>query len=338
MRFLEKMNKNKTNTIKYAILLLITMAIAGCSEITSPEDFTAPETPLNFVLLGGGDGQAYFRWERNIEPDFKEYRIYRAVNINSFSLLVSLTQSEYVDRFLNYDSVYYYYITAVDFSGNESNPTNIVDVQPLNISAPQPPSRIIVGGLNNPSQGIMQIKVSWTPPDIGDLKNYLVYRGSDSLFTPSAATFIDSTNIAVIVDPGIQMNQKYFYKIVAVDKGNKISLPSKANSDVVLESPQLVAPANNTRFVNPKTLKWNTVPNAVDYEVFVGDGPLSGAFWSSGKTKLSEFSYNGPALQSSKVYYWWVVVYSKDKIRLDNGLELPAEINSYSLVNSFFGE
>ena len=331
----------KRMRIRTALLIIgiFSMFLIGCSEITAPEDAFPPDTPQNFVLLGGGDGQAHFRWEKNIEIDFKAYRLYRSINnITSFSLWVQIYQVEYVDRFLDYDSTYYYYLTAIDNAGNESLRTNIIDVQPLNISAPQPPSKVNVSGYNNPLQGIQEIKISWVPPDIGDLKNYLVYRGANSSFEPDATSFLDSTNIAVYSDRLVQLNQEYFYKIIAVDLGLKTSLPSTAASDLVLSSPALISPANNTRFGTPRILKWQSVTDAVDYVVYVGNGPFSDVIWSSGKVKLTEIPYTGPTLQSGKVYYWWVGVYSKDKVRFEDGSEIPAQINSYSLVNSFFAE
>ena len=332
----------KVRNIKSFILftyVFFTIVVVGCSEITAPEDTFPPERPRNFTLIGGGDGQAHFRWERNGEIDLKEYRLFRSINnLDSFNLLVSLKQAEYVDRFLEYDTTYYYYLTAIDNAGNESLPTNIIDIQPLNISAPQPPSRLNVSGYNNPQQGTQEIQLSWVPPDIGDLKNYLVYRGPDSTFTPNASTFIDSTNIAIYIDRFVQLNQKYYYKVIAVDKGQKFSLPSKAYYDVVLSSPVLISPANNTRFGTPRTFKWESISGAVNYVVFVGNGPFSDIIWSSGKTKQTEVTYSGPALQISQVYYWWVGVYSKDKIKFEDGSELPAQINSYSVVNSFFAE
>lgn len=335
-------NGNKTIRLKILLLLLfgfVTLSFFSCSEITAPADTFPPETPKFFTLIGGGDGQAHFRWEKNFEPDLKTYRLFRSVNnISSFKLLVEIRQPEYVDRFLYYDTTYYYYLTAIDNAGNESLPTNIIDIQPLNLSAPQPPSRINVSGFNSPLQGALEINVSWTPPDIGDLKNYLIYRGADSTFVPGASTFIDSTNIAFYVDRLVQLNQKYHYKIIAVDKGYKMSLPSKSSNDLILSSPVLVSPANNTRFGTPYLFKWDGVTSAVDYVVFVGNGPFSDVIWSSGKTKVTEINYSGPTLQSSKVYYWWVGVYSKDKVKFDDGSEIPAQINSYSLINSFFGE
>jgi hypothetical protein len=323
----------------YVLLVMMLTFITSCSEITSPEDVFPPATPRNFTLIGGGDGQAHFRWEKNIEIDLKGYRLYRSVNnINDFKVLVEIIQTEYVDRFLEYDSVYYYYLTAIDFTGNESGPTNIIDIQPLNLSAPQPPSRIIVSGYNSPVQGALEMRISWTPPDIGDLKNYYVYRGSDSSFIPGPSSFVDSSNIALYFDRTLQLNTDYYYKIIAIDRGFKESLPSKAVKDKILSSPALVSPANNTRFGAPYIFKWDPVNNAVHYEVFVGNAPFSDVFWSSGKITATEFAYSGPAFQTSKVYYWWVGVYSKEKIIFEDGSELPAQVNAYSLINSFFSE
>lgn len=331
--------KIKIIKILFFPTILLLISVFGCSEITAPQDTFAPATPRNFTLLGGGDGQVHFRWERNNEPDLKEYRLYQSINnINSFSFLVSLIQTEYVDRFLEYDTTYYYYLTTIDNAGNESLPTSIIDVQPLNISAPQPPSRLNVSGINNLQQGLQELRLSWVPPDIGDLKNYIVYRSADSSFTPDESTFIDSTNIAIYIDRFVQVNQKYYYKVIAVDKGKKVSLPSKPGKDIILSSPVLISPSNNTRFGDPKILKWAVVTDAVDYEVFVGNGPFSDVIWSSGKTKQTEVLYSGTPLQTSKVYYWWVGAYSKEKVIFEDGSEIPAQINSYSLVNSFFVE
>lgn len=339
INFINERKNRKSKIYLLLILSLVTFPLISCSEITAPADVFPPDSPKNFILIGGGDGQVHFRWEKNTEIDIQAYQLYRSINnIDSFKLLASLNQTEFLDRFLEYDSTYYYYLTAIDFAGNESLPTNIIDIQPLNLSAPQPPSRLLVQGYNNSLLGALEVGISWIPPDIGDLKNYMIYRGLDSSFVPDVLSFLDSTDIAIYVDKSVQINQRYYYKITAVDKGFKISLPSKAGTDIILSSPILVSPANNSRFGDPRTFKFEAVSNAVNYEVFVGNGPFSDVFWSSGKITNTEISYNGAALESSRVYYWWVGVYSKDKNKFEDGTEFPAQVNSYSLVNNFFAE
>ena len=95
-----------------------------CAEITAPDDLDAPASPANFVLIGGGDGQAHFRWAKNSEPDFDKYIVFRSIQtIDSFEKIAEIRDNEYLDRFLSYELVYYYYIIAVDYIGNESEPT-----------------------------------------------------------------------------------------------------------------------------------------------------------------------------------------------------------------------
>ena len=324
---------------KSLIILSFSLMIFSCTEVVAPEDITPPATPVNFTLLGGGDGQVRLRWSSNVEADFDFYRLYRDVNnTNSFTLLVQLTQIDYLDRFLEYDSTYYYYLTAIDKAGNESKPTSIIDVQPLNVSAPQPPMFLVASGLNNPLQSLLQINLTWTPPDIGDLLRYKIYRSNDSDFVANTSTLIDSTNIATYFDPFLPTNTKYFYKIVAVDKGFKESLPSKSSGDMILTSPVIITPANQTRFVAPRIFDWEAVENAVSYVVFVGRAPFSDIIWTSPKTTNTEIQYAGSPLVSSQVYYCWVGSYSRNKIKLENGSEISAQVNSYSTVNSFFSE
>lgn len=329
-----------TLRLLFAITSVIgVLLFSSCSEIIAPEDNMPPAKPANFTLLGGGDGQVRLRWSRNAEVDFDFYRLYRSVNnINNFTSLVQLIQVEYLDRFLEYDSTYYYYLTAVDKAGNESEETSIIDVQPLNVSAPQPPMFVIASGLNNPLQNIREIRINWTPPDIGDLLRYKIYRSNDSDFVANSNTLIDSTSIATYFDPLLQSNTKYYYKVIAVDKGFKESMPSKVNGDLILFSPQLISPANQTLFGDPRIFNWDSVANAVSYVVFVGRGPFSDIIWTSENTINTEIQYNGPTLAPSQVYYWWVGAYSRGNILLENGIEVPASVNSYSTVNSFFSE
>jgi fibronectin type 3 domain-containing protein len=325
--------------IKLILIPVTLLAFISCSEIIAPEDITPPQIPANFTLLGGGDGQVRLRWSSNTEVDFGNYRIYRSVNNTlNFVKLVDLLQTEYLDRFLEYDSTYYYYLTALDKAGNESLPTSIIDVQPLNIAAPQPPTYLIAQGNNNPLQSTIGIRLTWTPPDIGDLLRYRIYRSNDSDFVANSTTFIDSTIIATYFDQNIPLNTKYFYKIIAVDKGLKVSMASKSSGDLILSSAELVSPANQTRFSDPKVFDWDPVAGAVSYTVYVGRGPFSDIIWTSDKTSDSEISYAGPDLVSTQVYYWWVGAYSRKNIYLENNLKVPAQVNSYSSVNSFFSE
>lgn len=319
-----------------ALLIFILLA---CSEVLAPSDTTPPSTPLNFTLLGGGDGQARFRWTKNTEQDFKGYILYRSIeNLNNFIVIVETIQNEYLDRFLEYDSVYYYYITAKDGAGNESDPSPIISIQPLNIAPPVEPTFLLASGSNIPVVDIKEIVLKWLPPDIGDLREYIIYRGLEKQFEVNTSSYLGTSPIATFRDKNVDLNMTYYYKVVAVDKGDKYSLPSKPSNDMVLSSPQIVSPSNQSIFTSPFLFEWMRVENAEAYEVYVGNGPFSDVFWHSEKTQNLKMMYSGPQFTSSKVYYWWVAVYSRENIILENGIIIPAEINSYSSINSFFSE
>lgn len=343
---MKRSNSNLTNSLNVinrqlviitSVLLLL--LLFACSDESTTPDTTGPATPSNFILLGGGDGQARFRWTKTNEPDLQFYRLYRSVNNTySFSIHVETVQLEYLDRFLSYDSTYYYYLVGVDFAENQSLPTNIIDVQPLNISAPQPPSFLLANAKNNPIENRKSIILSWLPPDAGDLSYYKIYRGTQQDFIVNSSSLLDSTLIGTYFDVATEINKRYYYKVSAIDFGKKESLPSASNSDLILSSPTLISPSNFSKFTSPYKFQWNVVDSAKAYKVFLGNSPFSDVFWESQKIEKNETNYTGGKLESSRVYYWWVGTYSKEITIVDNGTEVEAQINSYSNIGSFSGE
>lgn len=332
---------NLLGPIGYRCLFIGLVVLTGlsCSEIVQPEDAAPPAVPANFTLIGGGDGEATFRWTANTEPDFDRYRVYRAVdNPVSFAKLVELRQTQYVDRFLDYTTVYYYYVVAVDFAGNESTPSPVIDVQPLNISSPPQPTNLVVSGTNNPLLGRQEINLVWFPPNISDLKNYRLFRGQTPNFPAADSTLLDSTTVSVYTDRAVQPGIFYYYRVVAVDRGFKISPAGVADGDRILNAPSLISPANQTVFSPPFVFSWAPVTQAVAYQIFLGEAPLTNILWVSGKTNETQGTYAGPPLVAGRIYYWWVVTFSRDRIVREDGTILDAPVNSTSLVNRFFVE
>ena len=175
-------------------------------------------------------------------------------------------------------------------------------------------------------------------PDADNVNSFKIYRGTFPKFEVNSASLIDSTFIGTYFDNFAQMNSRYYYKITAVDFGNKESLPSVANSDLILNSTQLQTPSNLSKFTAPFKFQWTAVDSAVAYKVFVGNSPFADVIWESVKVQSNETTYNGSTLTTSKVYYWWVGSYSREKIIVDNGNEIEPQINSYSMIGSFVGE
>lgn len=104
----------------------------GCEKkvyVVEP-DTTPPSSPKG-VYSVTGDSAVYIYWEPNDEKDFYTYRIYWAPELDGdipepddyFEFMASTKNSYYTDRDVKNGHTYYYIITAVDYSGNESNPS-----------------------------------------------------------------------------------------------------------------------------------------------------------------------------------------------------------------------
>lgn len=318
-------------------IIALPLLYFACSKITAPADVQAPVTPAAFILLGGGDGEARFRWAPNSELDLKSYLIYRAVGVPAnFSRIAEIQENEYVDRFLAYDSTYFYYLTAIDYAGNESTPSGVLDVQPVNISSPPAPTAVSVYGSNNPSLDQISFRVTWIPPTISDLAYFRIYRSSSPGFSADATTLLDSTAVSLFEDGAVTAGDLYYYKVTCVDLGGRASVASVANFDRILDKVALLTPGNRTVQTGAISFSWQPVVNAVGYRVFVGRAPLSNIIWSSKTVTGQQLNYTGSALPSDAIYYWWVGAFSKAPGLDQTGTPVEPDVNSTSEIWSFF--
>ncbi|MBZ5609280.1 MAG: hypothetical protein LAP38_13535 [Acidobacteriia bacterium] len=100
--------------------------VAGPVAIT-PKDIFPPAVPAG-LTASAGIGSVELAWERNTEPDFKEYRISRSEEAGQFvQIAAGLEAPSYSDRNVESGKHYRYRIVAVDQSGNASEPCNPVE-------------------------------------------------------------------------------------------------------------------------------------------------------------------------------------------------------------------
>jgi hypothetical protein len=93
--------------------------ITGPVEIT-PEDIFPPVVPTGLTATAGINA-IELAWERNSEKDFKEYRVYRAVEDGPFAKVAEgLTGPNYSDHQVESGKHYKYAVSAVDELGHES--------------------------------------------------------------------------------------------------------------------------------------------------------------------------------------------------------------------------
>lgn len=107
----------------YALLLVPALLFVGCGD----DETTAPDTapPLAPVLTGANEegGLIAVWWEENTEPDLAGYYLY--LEQDGTTRLVNSTpiSNAYATIQATPDSPLHVFVTAVDWSGNESSPS-----------------------------------------------------------------------------------------------------------------------------------------------------------------------------------------------------------------------
>jgi hypothetical protein len=111
-----------------AVLAGLVLIFVSCEKkvyVYEP-DTTPPSSPKGLYSVTG-DRSVTIYWERNDEKDFSKYRIYWSLDPHSaFTFLASTTLPWYDDINLTNGTTYYYIVTAVDFSGNESDNSKMI--------------------------------------------------------------------------------------------------------------------------------------------------------------------------------------------------------------------
>ena len=181
-------------------------------EIIVSSDTNAPMPPTGLSATPGNSTVA-LDWNDNNESDLSGYNVYRSLTSGSaYSKLNSslITISNYTDNGANGARTYYYVVTAVDTSWNESNDSSEVTATPTDTIPPSAPTGLSASGGNG------TVTLNWNDNSESDLDGYNIYRSTTSgsgyakvngsLLTSSA--YIDNT---------VTNGTTYYYVVTALD-------------------------------------------------------------------------------------------------------------------------
>jgi hypothetical protein len=109
---------------KYSVVALAENAesLPSASDTVIPGDIFAPAVPVKLTAIAGV-GSIELAWDRGMEPDLKNYRVYR----NDMPVGDVETPS-FSDRQLTSGATYRYAVSAIDQTGNESGRSATVEV------------------------------------------------------------------------------------------------------------------------------------------------------------------------------------------------------------------
>lgn len=296
---------------------LMLLAGVGCG--TTGPDTTPPAAPTGFGRIGGGDGENRFGWQRSREKDVAGYRMYRAEDdpAANYQAIATISRDSvaYTDRNLDYTIQFYYKLTAFDDSGNESPATPPILAIAANMTAPAVPTNVNAVGQNLLTPA--SISVSWSANAEADLAEYWVFR---AITTPSPYT---GTPVAIIPrgstsfdDTTVTVGTRYYYRVLAVDKGGLKSPGSQSTevTDVALPPATLAAPGNNATAASlTPEFRWLAVPNATGYKLIIYAD--AGGFTQHGTayagSPATSIIYAGTPLISGRTYYWRIATTTK---------------------------
>lgn len=104
----------------------------GFAKVTFVDDTTPPAAPTNLAATGG-EGVVDLTWDDNTESDLAGYNVYRSTTSGSGYSQINgslVTSSSYSDSNVTGGTTYFYVVTAVDNSSNESANSNEASATP----------------------------------------------------------------------------------------------------------------------------------------------------------------------------------------------------------------
>ncbi len=301
----------------FLFILFLSVIIAGCgrqANINQAADSVPPAVPDGLRIAYASDGLIALEWQNNVEADLSGYNIYRSTDSLSFSNIGFTSNNYYFDDSLNYNTTYYYKITAVNISKMESQPTSVISAKPINRYPPSAPRGLSINARNY--EGKLSVYLSWIPNSEGDIAGFNIYKGVSNSFTADSSTFIGFTNNINFSDTlNLSLYTHYYYRIKAVDKGGLLSDPTYIVNDEIYGMPQAVFPQDGaqTNYFNNFLIKAIAEPAA--YQIIVQDNVYFGQFWS---TQFSSsivndtisVNFNPTYLDANYTYYWRIATYS----------------------------
>jgi len=273
-------------------------------------DTTPPAKPQN-LSAQPGDALVDLYWSTNIEPDLASYTVYWGTQPGVYPNVISgVTQPNRQVTGLTNGVRYYFAVSAVDTSGNESQKSiersavpngTIPDTTP-----PDPPVNLVCQG------GNQVVNCTWSPNLETDLHHYNIRWGTAHGVYGSPINTGTVTNYQII---GLTNGITYYIVVTAVDTSNNESnysqevtaVPTAGGGDTTPPNPPtgLSVTATGDGSVD---LSWNanTEPDFWGYKLYYG---TSSRNYTTTLNLGNRLSYQVTGLTNGTTYYFALTAY-----------------------------
>ena len=291
----------------YLLLLsLLIISVAACSKTEDPATVTKadPHIPVQ-VRADAGDKQITLDWQ--MVGSAATYNIYciadpgNTYNPNNKPSTATMKAGTKITQVggenivsapititgLNNGITYWFAISCVDDSANESDLSNPINAVPISPARPLAPENV------RANAGNASVTVTWTP--VAGVDHYLLYCywneglsaiGEGTITIPGGAShlqIVDSTTINWIIgedagvtpNPGLKNGRTYYFWLFAINGGGVSSGSSFFASAVPNTAYPPTAPVVTDVTAGNKeiTVTWNKVtasPDVASYNIYIG--------------------------------------------------------------------
>lgn len=208
----------------------------------------APPVDVRAGMIDGGTVEV--TWPVSVENDAAGYHVYRSPGVDDQASLSRLTQRPlgllqtlFRDTTLpSGRGAWFYRVSAIDRSGNESKPSNAASIIVEDRSAPPAPSGLTAEFLRNRT-----VRLRWQSPDRPrDFQTFIIMRKKLVGGAPDVATRINTADVqetsfidAGEAGEGFQEGATYRYWVSAADSTRNVSNPIMV--DIII--PRLTPPS-----------------------------------------------------------------------------------------------
>lgn len=244
----------------------------------SIDDITPPAIPSDFIAvsqidninLPSNDMIIDLSWTQNTETDFSHIVLSRSTDNIIFTFVDNILTNTYSDINIFENTTYFYRISSVDKSGNESGYSFASVSTPVSSVLPLNPKNFSV----YPSDE--NVSLVWDSPDIdlGNLNSYLIIYSllkSDGSISETETISVSNQTLSKKIT-GLQNGKNYEFKISTVDDKGRISEGlSKIvtpNNDPAPPDPDYISVNESGSDSGPNSviLDINWVPGGDEYE------------------------------------------------------------------------
>jgi fibronectin type 3 domain-containing protein len=254
------------------------------SSFTPPSE---PNVPTNLIAIAG-DSQVTLSW--TAITGAASYNIKRSTTAGGpyTTITINVTGTSYIDNAVTSGTTYYYVVTAVDGSSNESANSNGASATPI-VSAPTNLTA---------TAGNSQVALSW-----GAVSTAIGYNVKRST-TAGGPYAVIASNVSTnsYVDSTVTNGTTYYYVVTAVDGSSNES----ANSHGASATPIVSAPINLTATAGNSqvALSWGAVSTAIGYNV--KRSTTAGGPYAVIASNVSTNSYVDSTVTNGTTYYYVV--------------------------------